>query len=208
MKCQSCGEREATIHYIEIVEGQKTSQWICDSCAEKEGIASSETPLLSHGGLEVFLGGMLTSAAAGPTPDLSQPEPICDTCGYTYRQLQKSGVLGCPACYDTFRRQLLPMLRRYHGDVHHLGKLARSHGPVTSLRKDIARLKLQLEQTILQEQYEEAAVLRDQIRDHEHQIHHLDSDPEAAAAKTEKDAGTSPATESDDAPLNGDSSGE
>jgi len=207
MKCQSCGEREASIHYIEIVEGQKTSQWICDSCAEKEGIAATETPLLSHGGLEVFLGGMLSNATVGPSPEQAPPEPVCDTCGYGYRQLQKSGVLGCPACYDTFRRQLLPMLRRYHGEVHHLGKLARSHGPLTSLRKDIARLKMQLEQTILQERYEEAAKLRDQIRDYESQIRQLDENPESATG-ADADAPAPPDLAETDPPDESDPPGE
>ena len=40
MKCQRCGKTEATIHYIEIEEEQKSHLWICEDCARDEGIAA------------------------------------------------------------------------------------------------------------------------------------------------------------------------
>lgn len=209
MKCQECGENEATIHYIEIVEGQKTSQWICNVCAEKEGITPADVSKLSHGGLEAFLGGMLSSTPPERTSAKTATQPVCDVCGYGYNQLQKKGLLGCPSCYRAFRRQLLPMLRRYHGDVHHYGKLPRSHGPRTALRKEIARLKMMLEQAVLREAYEEAALMRDEIHAKEHEIEGLGR-PEAESEQAAANAGESGAgpsgVDSDDVP-GSDSSG-
>jgi protein arginine kinase activator len=178
MKCQLCGEREAAIHYIEIVEGQKTSQWICAECAEREGITPAEVTKLAHGSLESVLGDMLSSASPEKTKEKAASQPVCDVCGYQYRALQDKGQLGCPACYNAFRRQILPMLRRYHGDVHHLGKVPRSRGPRTALRREIEQLKLLLEQAVGQECYEEAARLRDKIREKEKLIERLGPSPQ------------------------------
>jgi protein arginine kinase activator len=171
MKCHICGKNEASIHYLEIVEGHKTSQWICSECAEREGISPPTAEPLSHGGLEAFLGGMLSSAATEPRAREPQAEgPTCEVCGYPYSQFREKWLLGCPACYSAFRQELLPVLRRYHGDVRHVGKVPLSRGPQASLRREVARLKSLLQQAIDQESYEEAARLRDSIREKESQI--------------------------------------
>ncbi len=182
MICQACRQNEATIQYVEIVEGRKTSQWLCETCAARNGVAPQEVTDLAHGSLESIVGELLSgSAAAAPE---SGPESegeagagapvVCEVCGYRYDQLQKTGMLGCPACYASFRSRLLPMLRRYHGEVRHLGKLPRSRGPREALRKDVARLKLLLEQAVSEESYEQAASLRDEIRAKERQVGLMD----------------------------------
>ncbi len=179
MKCHICGEREATIHYIEIIEGQKTSQWLCNECADREGITPGDDAAAAHGALDAFLGEMLKSTPQERARERGADGPTCPTCGYEYRRLQESGMLGCPDCYAAFRRQLLPMLRRYHGDVNHVGKLPRSHGPRAALRREIAQLKALLEQAVGQESYEEAARLRDLIRQQERLTEAPDSGADA-----------------------------
>jgi len=183
VKCQVCGENEASIHYIEIVEGQKTSQWVCASCAEKEGITPLEVSPLVHGNLGSFLGEMLKNPLVGRAREKNPPTLVCDTCGYDYNKLQENSQLGCPACYQAFRRQLLPMLRRYHGGVSHLGKLPKSLGPTAALRRETTRLKELLAQAIAAENYEEAARIRDSIRDLESQAEQTASASESTTAK-------------------------
>lgn len=180
MKCHICGEREATVHYIEIIEGQKTSQWLCHECADREGITPGEDATAAHGALDAFLGEMLKSGPQERARGRGADGPTCPACGYEYRRLQETGMLGCPDCYAAFRSQLLPMLRRYHGDVSHVGKLPRAHGPRAALRREIAQLKALLEQAVSQESYEEAARLRDAIRQQERLTESLDRDAGAA----------------------------
>ena len=177
MKCHLCGEREASVHYIEIIEGQKTSQWLCAECADREGITPGDLGAAAHATLDAFLGEMLKTAPPERAREPGAVGLVCAACGYEYRQLQESGMLGCPECYRAFHRQLLPMLRRYHGDVAHVGKLPRAHGPEAALRREIAQLKSQLEQAVSLESYEDAARLRDEIRRKEGQ-----SPPPAADA--------------------------
>jgi protein arginine kinase activator len=181
VKCHVCGEREATVHYIEIIEGKKTSQWLCQECADREGITPHGITPLAHGGLDAFLGEMLKVAPGERERARATGGPTCPSCGYEFRRLQETGLLGCPECYRAFHRQLLPMLRRYHGDTTHVGKLPRAHGPQAALRRDIAQLKLLLEQAVTMEGYEEAARLRDEIRSREQQFSQLAREPADSA---------------------------
>ncbi len=176
MKCQKCHEREAVIHYIEIDEDKKTSLWICEVCAREEGISADEDeaelvapgepsgPGESDTGFEAFLGGMLESADESAPKLSAEPEVVCPGCGYRYEQLQETHLLGCPECYSTFRSRLLPMLRRYHSEVGHVGKAPRADGPRAALRRELAALKVDLNEAVAREDYETAAGLRDEVR--------------------------------------------
>ncbi len=187
MKCQRCGKNEASIHYIEIEDEQKSHLWICEDCARTEGIsadlddlddpddpdagsADSAAPGPVTDGLDVFLGGMLDdvdTAAAAERP--AQPAD-CARCGYSYDQLQENGLLGCPDCYEAFRERILPMLRRYHREIGHVGKAPRAEGPRASLRREMAELKTAIEVAIASEAFEEAARLRDAIKQKEQEL--------------------------------------
>ena len=88
----------------------------------------------------------------------------------TYNDFRKVGRLGCDECYTTFKRNVVSLLKRIHGSTHHMGK-----APTTRLAKpaqtkaELADMKQRLEQAIEMEEFEEAARLRDHIRELERQ---------------------------------------
>ena len=74
-------------------------------------------------------------------------------------------MLGCADCYQAFREPLAGVLQRIHGHSQHVGRQP-DQGPDTALQKvNIYALREQLKRAISEEEYEHAAVLRDQIRD-------------------------------------------
>jgi protein arginine kinase activator len=170
MTCDRCGQREAVVNYIDIEAGIKKAQWLCEECAGDVGLQlPGDEPLAEPDAtatdLHSFLGHNLN-----PAPEIGE-EPatalVCPACGYTFEQLTVTGLLGCPECYVVFREQLLPVLRRYHRGTTHLGKAPRVRGPRAELRLEIARLRHALEAAVGREDYEEAARLRDFIRESE-----------------------------------------
>ena len=88
----------------------------------------------------------------------------CPNCGMTYRDFAHTGKIGCSVCYDTFRAQLAPLLKRIHGSSTHSGKIPRRSGGVLVVRHEIALLKEQLAEAVQGEAYEKAAEYRDKIR--------------------------------------------
>ena len=83
----------------------------------------------------------------------------------TYSEFKKIGRFGCANCYQAFKKNILPLLKRIHGSVQHLGKIPPKTARETKVMEEIKSLKLRLEKNIELEDYEGAARLRDQIKE-------------------------------------------
>ena len=83
-----------------------------------------------------------------------------------FSSFTQNEVLGCPDCYDSFARELSPMIERaQNGGTSHAGKCPRRGGASLDEKLRIQRLGRQLEDAVAAEQYEKAAKLRDQLRE-------------------------------------------
>ncbi len=157
MLCDHCKERKATVHSVSIIEGEKHEQYLCSVCAQ--GISYTLPSMLDV--LGVYYGGGVKMVEN------------CE-CGYTLQMCQKSGVLGCPICYTTFREQLDPVIRRVQGGkTHHVGRSMNDEKTCTHFRdeensakkaNEVERLRAELQTAIAAEEFELAAQLRDKIR--------------------------------------------
>jgi protein arginine kinase activator len=82
---------------------------------------------------------------------------------------RKSGKLGCGSCYDVFEEELLPIIGDVHKNAVHVGTVpTKSRGGSSGSAKSrtkLDQLTAQLENAVSNEEYEEAAVLRDKIRE-------------------------------------------
>jgi protein arginine kinase activator len=159
MKCQSCSSK-ATVHFTDIIKGDKKEVHLCQSCAEQKQLIKNQE-LNFPAILQNLIGqhvGQLTDALARLT---------CPACGIKYMEFRAEGRLGCPNDYEVFRVGLEPLLQRLHRSLRHKGKTPR-HGP--SLGKtsaEVIELRNRLRQAVETEAYEEAAHLRDLIRQKE-----------------------------------------
>ena len=88
----------------------------------------------------------------------------CGNCGITFAQFRKIGRLGCTSCYQSFREQLLPVIKGVQGSEAHTGKIPSNVSSELLRKRQIDRLRQEINLAILNEEYEKAAVLRDQIR--------------------------------------------
>jgi protein arginine kinase activator len=92
----------------------------------------------------------------------------CPSCGFTYQDFKKVGRFGCSECYEAFKKQLDPLLKRIHGSNRHVGKVPLTADKTvkeTSALQVIKGLKMQLEKAVQAEEFEKAAKLRDRIRE-------------------------------------------
>lgn len=163
MRCERCGQREATVHQTVVTNGQKQESHLCVECAREVGaFPGFSFPNLSvQQLLSSFLGQTLPGAGSSPA---LKPEPTCRHCGMTYSQFAQSGMLGCPRCYQELEQQLMPLIKRIQGTTTHSGKVPKRTGGLARKRRDLKLLKAQLQRAVESERYEEAAKLRDQIR--------------------------------------------
>lgn len=174
MICQECNQRPATLHFTKVINGEKAEFHLCDKCAQEKG----EMFMLGSGSgfsINNLLAGLLNIEPAfqGANQDPFQQEKVlqCKQCSMTYQQFIKVGRFGCALCYETFKDQLTPILRRLHsGNSLHNGKIPARMGGTIHLRRNIEKLKHELKEMIGQEEFEKAAELRDEIRKLEKQL--------------------------------------
>ncbi len=90
------------------------------------------------------------------------PVKRCDCCGSSFDDILKSGKCGCPHCYEKFYEKLLPRIKNVQGGrIEHTGKTPNAG---KSSEDQTLILKEQLKTLIAEEKYEEAAVVRDKIK--------------------------------------------
>lgn len=152
MLCNNCGKREATVRYEENINGEKKKVNLCKECSDKLGIFNMG-----------FMDNMFLSFFDEPTVlGLNHiKEDICPMCGYSFSDYANTGLLGCSKCYETFEDKIAPALKKLHGKSMHLQKEAKKAKPKNKAEK----LQLELEEAIKKEEYEKAAVLRDEIKE-------------------------------------------
>ncbi|WP_054956094.1 UvrB/UvrC motif-containing protein [Paenibacillus dakarensis] len=166
MVCQECGKRPATLHFTKIVNGEKTEFHFCEACAREKG---ELIPGTSNGfSIHSLLSGLLDldPAGKGHSPGSSGPGALrCEECGMTYSQFSKLGRFGCSSCYKYFSDRLDPLFKRVHGNTTHVGKIPKRSGGKIQVKRKIDELKKELQYRIVQEEFEAAAEIRDQIRE-------------------------------------------
>ncbi|MFH1459521.1 MAG: UvrB/UvrC motif-containing protein [Candidatus Omnitrophota bacterium] len=158
MVCQVCNKNPATVHLTEIINEQMTELHICEQCAKDKGIAGLGQPF----GLQDLLAGLVDFGA--PVTKDKKVVLQCDNCKMTYEDFRKAGRFGCSQCYDTFKDSLEPLLKKIHGSVRHFGKGPMLDGAEFKVKKDLQNLHLKLQRAIQSEAFEEAAKIRDEIK--------------------------------------------
>jgi protein arginine kinase activator len=160
MKCDICKVKEATVHLTEIINKKVTKLHLCEECAKEKSLEMEE-----HFGLADLLSGLADLAPVkSQKEDMSEIKIKCPKCAFTFQDFRKMGRLGCPECYETFSKQLDPLLRKIHGSDRHTGKMLIQKATVKNKDVIVRELKDSLSKAIRKEEFEQAARLRDQIK--------------------------------------------
>lgn len=151
MLCEKCGKRNATVTYTQIINGQKSSINICSQCAAGESIFDNFGSLLSFG-----------------TREKTVTNTICPLCKMSLAEFTRKGRMGCGKCYETFRPYAKNMLQKIHGTAKHTvdappKEEVKKEEKAPKSKEEILREKLA--KAIAEENFEEAAILRDKIRE-------------------------------------------
>jgi len=162
--CERCKKNEAKVHIIKIINGEKTETLLCEKCAKELTDISFDTHFSTDNKLSfqnILSGFFETLDRSNKNQKI---EVVCKSCGLTYSEFKKNGKLGCSNCYESFQDLLKSRIKRIQGDTEHIGKIPKRESKEVIQRKRINKLKEELQQAIIKEEYEEAAVIRDKIK--------------------------------------------
>ncbi len=164
MLCDICKQNPAKVHLTQIVDGKTKKVDLCEACSKAKGV--DDPSGFSLADLLMGLGAAQemeqASAGAGGLR--------CPGCGFTQAEFKKTGRLGCAQCYRTFSEGLETLLKTMHKGTRHTGKVPAALRASHDLEERLRVLQRKLEKAIGAEDFEQAALLRDEIRQiREHQ---------------------------------------
>ena len=160
MKCQKCGKFDATTYITEIINGKKSEIFLCPLCAgHTDGTSGYFTSF------ETDFGSFFPSLWPMPKT-ASAPAPLrCPNCDTTLSDIQKSGRFGCSDCYTVFFDYIEKPLKEIHGSTKHTGKIPKKLSGDLAAKNCTAKLKEELENAVKTQNFEEAAKIRDRIKE-------------------------------------------
>lgn len=154
MICDKCHKRIATVEITKIVGNKQIKLYLCEKCA-----SDAETMIINYNSFQQFLSGLLNVSSS-----IKNNVIQCNKCGMTIDEFKKTSKIGCDNCYDTFKEYLTPLFKRIHGSVTHEGKRPKKLEGEMKAINEINKMQEDLKKAILSEEYEEAARLRDLIK--------------------------------------------
>jgi protein arginine kinase activator len=156
MLCCICKEKPATVHLTDIKGDKMQKVDLCEECAKNKGVNDSTFALA-----DMLLG-------LGASQEIEQAaggaEIKCPQCGFTQADFKKSGRLGCAECYKTFADGLEGLLKSMHKGTRHAGKVPEGLRQTRDLSDRLNALQQRLAKAIREENFEQAAALRDEIK--------------------------------------------
>jgi protein arginine kinase activator len=158
MLCNICKKNEAVARLTQNVNGKVIELDICQKCVEKKGLKPSKPFNIA----DVLVG----MSNFDVDENEARSERKCARCGVSFASFKKSGKLGCENCYVVFDDFIKNILKRIHGRNKHVGKMLNNLVNTEKVNGGkIVEYKQMLAQAIAEERYEEAAKLRDKMKE-------------------------------------------
>ena len=178
MLCEKCRIREANIKYTEIINGMKKEHNLCSQCAKEMDFGPYSAILEGEFPLSMLLSSLLgLSDSDAAARQQKTEEVVCPTCGTTYEEFIKNSRFGCADCYHVFDLLIGEKIKKLQDNASHTGKQPKmragkppeaavsSKGEMQFTKEEqIRQLERRLKAALEAEDYEQAAVCRDQIR--------------------------------------------
>jgi protein arginine kinase activator len=166
MLCMLCKQNPAKVHLTQIVADKIQKVDLCEECAKQKGV--SESPSFALADLLLGLGAseQIAQTATGV-------EVRCPGCGFTQADFKKAGRLGCAQCYSSFAEGLESLLKSMHKGTRHIGKIPVALRQGRDLAERLKFLQKKLDKAVSDEDFEQAATLRDEIKATKLQLDHV-----------------------------------
>ena len=183
MLCDNCKKNQANVRYSENINGVERELNLCSECVKKLGLDNMEIDwkIAMPMDFPSFLGEFMEEFENPEfLPFFNDVKQLkCKNCGYTFEDIANTGRLGCDECYNIFESKLDPIIKKIQGSNLHTGRVGRilennvenktNHEEKKEQKNEnmtqLEKLQLDLKKAIKEEKYEQAAELRDKIKE-------------------------------------------
>lgn len=150
MLCDDCKKNPATIFFKEVLPGKVVELHLCEGCAQKRGLIMTK----KMSPIEI-LQKLLKEKSA------KDEDVICSICYLSLAEFKRVGRFGCSNCIKTFEPHIKNLIKQIHQSDKHVGRQP-EHGEKKGF--EIFKLREQLKRALEKEAYEEAAEIRDKLK--------------------------------------------
>ena len=171
MLCENCHLNEAEVKLAGRGQDGVKGKWGCSTCAQGGNPWTQNQQLQSQDDIEgafvvkQILQHLAAKHGIGFDEVAFKEAKRCPTCRMTLKDIAHVGKFGCADCYATFKDDIVDIVRRVQGgQFEHTGKTPRSSYRKLALKKQIEEKSEHLNKLIEEQNFEEAAVVRDEIK--------------------------------------------
>ncbi|MCD8804235.1 UvrB/UvrC motif-containing protein [Staphylococcus warneri] len=173
MLCENCHLNEAEVKLTVKSKDGVQEKWVCSTCAQGDNPWTHQEQSSYHHQDDIeeafvvkqILQHLATKHGINFQEMVFQEEKRCPTCHMTLKDIAHVGKFGCSNCYATFKDDILDIVRRVQGGQYeHVGKVPQSSYHKLALKKKIEEKKQFLQQLIDEQDFEQAAIVRDEIK--------------------------------------------
>lgn len=152
MICEYCNQREAQAVLKQQLNNKIQTIHLCSVCAN--------SMLLNN----FFLDFSVNNIFAKNLESIPKSKKCCSKCGSSFDDIVNLGRVGCSTCYDEFQNELNKTILNAYGKSVHIGKQPKSAKMIIEKKQLIYQYRQKLNKLIIDEKFEEAALLRDKIK--------------------------------------------
>ncbi len=160
MICDICKKNQADISVEQVVDKKVKHLFLCRECAKKMGFE------MFSENIDISITNLFNKYSKYGTekPPTEYNHIACPYCGRKLSDLKDSKKIGCPNCFLYFKSEILTALKKVKTDIRYTGKVQSSENKEFALQLSIAELKQRLQRALETEEYEQAAMLRDELK--------------------------------------------
>ena len=151
MLCSNCKKNTAVYHYTENINGYVKEAHLCPECYKKLKLSSE---------FENF--DMFSPLFSGNA--IANNYEVCKVCGTTFKEFEKTGLVGCPKCYEAFKPLMKDAILQLHGKSNHIGKNPYASDKNHDLNVKKRRLLRDMDEAIREKRFSDADVLNKEIK--------------------------------------------
>ncbi|MBI5777840.1 MAG: UvrB/UvrC motif-containing protein [Planctomycetes bacterium] len=160
MLCEKCQKKPASVHLSHLINNNVVQEvHLCKDCAQHITPVNAKQSLL----LPELLAGLMEPIIGKMVKEMGTL--VCPHCGMTYLEFKKLGRFGCAEDYDVFKNGIEQLIEKIHGTAQHRGKIPTHVSKTVHKEAELKKLQQELEQLVKEEKFEEAAKIRDSIKE-------------------------------------------
>lgn len=164
MLCERCHAHPATVHMVQVVNGNRKEEHLCSECAEKEHVFQKEQSFFGNGffdsPLDHFFGGSMLGHL------LEDPFGTCtlEDQGGQFIEVSPEKLPENENSYSRFKESIRPSFQKGKNEIPVNEPKTKEKGDAPAESEELQALRKELKSCVDREDFERAREVRDKIK--------------------------------------------